>query len=55
MNEHRDLSDLLKQAREAAHLDIADPRERAIIVRYIEDAMCRLRAAHDMSPLPPRA
>lgn len=36
------LRDDLVAVRERAHAEIEDGRERAIVVRYIEDAICRL-------------
>lgn len=45
----------LMRAREQADEEIENPRERAIIVRYIEDALCRARAAPSLGPLTPVA
>jgi hypothetical protein len=47
---HQDLFDKLATVHEECSA-IEDGRERAIVVRYIEDAMCRLSAA----PLPTSA
>lgn len=44
--------DTLYDAREKAHRQICDPRERAIVVRYIEDAICRLVGATSLPALP---
>lgn len=41
----------LIQARERANDQITDPRERAIVIRYIEDALCRLSAAKELPKL----
>ncbi len=38
------LIDILVHARTAAEAQVFDPRERAIVVRYIEDAMCRVNS-----------
>lgn len=40
-------TETLRLARQQANLQIDDPRERAIIVRYIEDALCRAHATGD--------
>jgi len=42
----------LTLAREQAHREVTDPRERAIIVRHIEDALCRAWAAGLLPVLP---
>lgn len=34
-------TDTLRTAREQANRQIVDLRERAIVIRYIEDALCR--------------
>lgn len=46
-------TELLERAREKAAKQIENPRERAIVVRYIEDALCRAYAAHKLPPLGP--
>ncbi len=50
----KQLGDTLLEAREQANELIDDPRERAIIVRYIEDATCRLCAGWALPALTPR-
>lgn len=44
--------DTLRLAREQANRQIHDGRERAIVVRHIEDALCRAEAAGLLPPLP---
>ncbi len=46
-------TDTLQQARKEANAQILNPRDRAIIVRHIEDALCWARAAGSLSVLVP--
>jgi hypothetical protein len=46
--------DTLIRAREQANRQIHDPRERAIIIRHIEDTLCRAIAAADLPKLEAR-
>lgn len=43
--------DTLLLARDQANLQIANPRERAIIIRSIEDALCRAGFAAQLPAL----
>lgn len=46
----------LRAARERANRQIVNPRERAIVIRYIEDALARAHAVESnlFDELPPR-
>ena len=46
------VKELLIEARAECAIQIQDGRERAIVVRYIEDALCRLIAAPQIPPMP---